>query len=110
MPGFIWTSANIAAATKHGVSTDEAEHVVRHESPPWPEKITTADDVYLVWGRTSAGGYVEVIYRMLTDDSNIEFEEVESVDLDEGGDTVLIFHARPLTDSEKKRYRRGSRR
>jgi hypothetical protein len=67
-------------------------------------------DVWRVWGRTEAGEYVEVMYRVLTDETNIDYGEVESIDVMADGDTFLVFHARFLTAAEKRRYRQRIKR
>jgi hypothetical protein len=91
--GFIWTTANIAAATKHGVAIADAEYVVRHQAAPWPEAVGEPD-----------------VYRVLTDETNIDYDEVRSIDVTDESDVFLVFHARPLTAAEKRRYRQRTKR
>jgi uncharacterized DUF497 family protein len=103
-----WNAWNIEHIAKHGVSLDEAESVVAHARPPYPEQV--GDGKYAVWGATEDGRYLQVIYT---------FWSVEQVDLadvpphrrDElaGLDEVhYVIHARDLTNHEKRRYRRRS--
>ena len=57
--------------------------------PPYP--LASADEKFLVWGRTAEGKFLQVVFVMDEEDS------------------VFIIHARPLTDREKKGYRRRVR-
>jgi len=57
--------------------------------PPYPKKID--DDKWLVWGRGRGGRFLQVIFVLDPDD------------------TVFVIHARPLTDNEKRRYRKRTR-
>ena len=100
-PFFVWTRANRDSATKHGVSTEDAEHAVLTAAE---QKI--GNGVYRVRGRTETGRYVEVIYRYMDEDSNMDWTEVDLLEVGEGNG-ILIFHARPLTDREKRQLRRG---
>ena len=86
---FRWNDWNLGHATRHAVSPTEAENVVSNARPPYPQKI--GDDNWLVIGQGSGGRYVQVVY-LLDDDG-----------------TAYIIHARPLTDREKRRYRRRKR-
>jgi uncharacterized DUF497 family protein len=83
---FRWIEWNIDHAAKHGVTRGEIEDVVRRARPPFPRAI--GDDKLLVIGRGTGGRWVQETF--LTDDD---------------GD-VFVIHARPLSDSEKRRYRR----
>jgi uncharacterized DUF497 family protein len=83
---FRWIDWNRDHIAEHGVSCDEAEMVVRGVMAPFPQQI--GDDKFLVMGRGHRDRFLQVIYVL---------------DLD---DTVFVIHARPLTDREKKRYRR----
>ena len=49
------------------------------------------DDRYLVWGPTDDGRLLQVVF--VIDDE----------------DTIFVIHARPLTEKEKRRYRRSKR-
>jgi uncharacterized DUF497 family protein len=71
------------------VEPAEAEEVVRGARPPYP--LASADEKFLVWGPTAEGRFLQVVFVMDEEDS------------------VFIIHARPLTDKEKKLYRRKVR-
>ena len=86
---FRWIDWNREHIAKHGVDPAEAEMVVRQARAPFPQQI--GDDKLLVMGRGSGGQFLEVIYVLDPDD------------------TVFIIHARPLTEREKRRYRRRRR-
>jgi len=87
---FRWIDWNRDHIAKHGVDLAEAEMVVRQARAPFPEQI--GDDKLLVVGRGHGRRYLQVIYLLDPDD------------------TVFIIHARPLTDPEKRRFRRRRRR
>ena len=84
---FRWNEWNLDHVPKHGVTPDEAEYVVRHAKRPYPQR---RGDEWLVWGRGHGGRLLQVIF--------VEEE-----------DGVYIIHSRPLTDREKRRYRRRNR-
>jgi uncharacterized DUF497 family protein len=86
---FRWIPWNAEHAGKHGVSMAEAELVVNGAQPPYPEY--RGDEKWLVIGRGLSGRFVQVIY-MIDDDG-----------------TLFVIHARPLTEREKRRYRRRTR-
>ena len=85
---FVWNSTNIEHIAKHGISPREAEYVVENARPPYPQKI--GDGRRLVVGRLQGGQYVQVIY-------------VRSRSVPQA---VYVIHSRPLTDPEKRRFRR----
>ena len=87
---FRWNDWNIEHVQKHGVTPKEAERVVRAARPPFPERRD--EDKWRVVGRGDGGRLVQVIF-------------VEDAD----GVTAYIIHARPLTDREKRVYRRRIR-
>ena len=86
---FRWNEWNENHVSEHGVEPAEAEEVVRKARPPYP--LASADEKFLVWGSTAEGKFLQVVFVMDEEDS------------------VFIIHARPLTDKEKKRYRRRVR-
>jgi uncharacterized DUF497 family protein len=49
------------------------------------------DGKYLVWGPAASGRLLQVVFVLESDE------------------TVFVIHARPLTDKEKKRYRRRAK-
>jgi uncharacterized DUF497 family protein len=86
---FRWNEWNESHISEHGVEPEEAEEVVRRTRPPYP--LASADEKFLVWGPTAEGKFLQVVFVVDEEDS------------------VFIIHARPLTDKEKKRYRRRAR-
>jgi uncharacterized DUF497 family protein len=83
---FRWFDWNRDHIAQHGVGPDEAETVVRRAQSPYPIKIE--EDKWLVVGRGRGGRFLQVIY---------------VVDADK---TVFIIHARPISEREKRRFRR----
>jgi uncharacterized DUF497 family protein len=83
---FRWNEWNLEHAQRHGVTAAEAEWVVRTAGRPFP--IRARDGRWLVMGPTEGGRPVQVSY------------------LVDGEGPIYIIHARPLEDSEKRRYRR----
>ena len=86
---FRWNDWNLENATKHGVTPEEAEHVVRFAKPPFPKRHR--QDSWLVIGRGASDRVVEVIY------------------LVSPADTAYIIHAMPLgrQRSHRRRKRKG---
>ncbi len=87
---FRWNEWNVEHIAKHGVWPEDAEAVVRSAARPYPRKI--GDDKWLVTGQGQGGRFLRVIF-VLDDDG-----------------AIYVIHARPLTDQEKRRLRRGRRR
>lgn len=83
---FRWNAWNEAHLAKHDVSPTEAEEVVIGARSPFP--LVQADEKYLVWGPAESGRLLQIVFVIDPDDS------------------VFVIHGRPLTDPEKKRYRR----
>lgn len=83
---FRWNEWNVEHVERHGVTPEAAEDVVQAASAPYPRRID--DDKLLVWGRSQQGELLQVIFV-----------------LDEDG-AIYVLHARPLTEREKRRYRR----
>ncbi len=83
---FRWNDWNEEHVWKHGVSLEEAEHVVETARSPFPRMIE--DDKRLVWGRGKGGRLLQVIFLLEEDDA------------------IYVIHARPLTEKEKGRFRR----
>jgi uncharacterized DUF497 family protein len=86
---FRWNEWNIEHIGTHGVSPDEVEEAVRTAVRPFPRKVE--DDKWLVWGRGEGSRFLQVVFVLDPDD------------------TVYVIHARPLTDKEKRRFRRQQR-
>ncbi len=86
---FRWNDWNIEHVAAHGVSPQEAEAVVLGARSPYP--LYREDGKWLVWGRGRGGRFLQVVF-VIDDDG-----------------TVFVIHARPLTENEKRRFRRGKR-
>ena len=80
---FRWNEWNREHATRHGVGIAEIERVVEAGRPR-----QIGDDKLIVIGRGTGGRFIQAFF-VLDDDG-----------------TVYVIHARPLTDAEKRRYRR----
>jgi len=83
---FRWNDWNVDHIAEHGVGPIEAEFVVRQARRPWPEKI--GDGKWRVWGPTSDGRRLQVIF------------------IFSPTDVVFVVHARDLSETEKRRFRR----
>ena len=86
---FRWNEWNLDHVAEHGVSPEEAEWVVKHAGPPYPERRD--EDKWRVAGRGRGGRWLQVVFVFDPDD------------------TVYVIHARPLRDHEKRRARRRFR-
>jgi hypothetical protein len=86
---FRWNAWNLEHATRHGVTPEEAEHVVRFARSPYPRHHRK--DTWLVVGRADGGRVIEVVYL-----------------IDPDG-TVYIIHAMPLS-ARRRSHRRRRRR
>ena len=82
MPEFKWNDWNSEHATKHGVSVEEAEYVVRNAHRPYPFRI--GNDKWQVVGRGVGDRFVQVIY-VIEDDRRL-----------------FIIHAMPLTTRRRR--------
>ncbi len=85
---FRWNAWNVDHIAEHGITPDEAEYVVNRAEPPFPRE---QGDRYLVQGQTEQGWYIQVAYVI------------------DPPPLVFVIHARPLTEREKRRYRRQRR-
>jgi len=83
---FRWVRWNLEHATKHGVSVQECERVVRGGRHRLGE-----GDKYRAVGRGDGGRWLQVVFALTEDDE------------------VFVIHARPLTDAEKHQERRRKR-
>ncbi len=79
---FRWNAYNLAKIAMHGVSQDEAEHVVRFAKPPYPQKhkrnAGSGTNSWIVRGRGNSNRKVQVIF------------------LIDEWDYIYIFHAMPI--------------
>jgi uncharacterized DUF497 family protein len=87
---FRWNAWNMAKLDKHGITMAQAEYVVNRATRPYPRRID--DGKWQVRGQTIEGLFIQVIFVQ---------------ELDE--DRLFIIHARPLTDREKRHWRRSRR-
>ena len=86
---FRWNDWNLEHIAKHGIDPNDAELAIESALAPYP--TARQDDKWLVWGRGRGGRMIQVVF-VLDDDG-----------------TVFVIHARPLTDREKQRNRKGNR-
>jgi uncharacterized DUF497 family protein len=93
---FRWNDWNVEHIAEHGVSPQEAELVIEHARPPYPE--LQEENKWRVVGRGYGGRWLQVVFVFDPEDEDPETE-----------DMVYVIHARPLTDREKRRERRKSR-
>jgi uncharacterized DUF497 family protein len=83
---FRWVEWNLDHATKHGVSVDECEQIVRAG-----RYRKAGGEKYRAVGRGDGGRWLQVVFALTIEDE------------------VFVIHARPLTDIEKRRERRHIR-
>jgi uncharacterized DUF497 family protein len=104
---FAWDERNAAHIGKHGVTSREAEFIVRHAHSPFPE--STRDGKYRVGGQTQEGRYLQVVF-IYPDDEDVEIESLDPLDrlaFADGTESVIdVIHARDLEENEKKQLRR----
>jgi len=86
---FRWNDWNVDHIAEHGVTPEEAEALVRGAIPPYPRQV--GDDKATVRGQLPSGEYLQVAFILDPDD------------------TLYVIHARPLTESEKRQFRRSKR-
>jgi hypothetical protein len=86
---FRWNEWNVDHIGEHGVKPEQAEYVVRRARAPFPQELDRRK--FLVMGQDENGLYLRVVYAV-----------------DEDG-TSFVIHAMPLSDHDKKRYRRRLR-
>lgn len=87
---FRWNNWNSEHVPGHGVDEEEAEMVVRGAQRPFPRH--REDGKWEVQGRGRGGRLVQVVF-VLDDDG-----------------CVYVIHARLLTENEKKKWRRKTKR
>jgi uncharacterized DUF497 family protein len=107
MPLFSWNDWNVGHIASHGVLPEEAEEIVRGVRPPFPRDA--GEEKYLVWGQTSAGRYLQVIY-ILPDDEDVDvdgFEAAELLAFMDGETVIYVVHAMDMTARQKTQYRKN---
>ena len=104
-----WDEWNIDHIARHGVTREEAEHVVRHAGAPWPQQ--KGDDKLVVWGPTEVGRLLQLLFVLKRPDE-VEFESLtidQWADLGEHDRVVYVVHAMDLTPAMKKQFYRRRR-
>jgi uncharacterized DUF497 family protein len=86
---FRWIDANREHVGRHGIRSEEAEYIVRRARRPYPEK--REDEKFYIAGQLTDGTFVQVVF--IIDPPPL----------------VYVIHARPLTEKEKRIYRRRIR-
>jgi uncharacterized protein len=86
---FRWNDANQEHIGKHNITVAEAEYIVRHARPPYPQK--RENQKFYVAGRIPDGTYIQVVFII------------------DPPPMIYVIHARPLNDNEKRIYRRRMR-
>jgi len=86
---FRWNDWNLDHIAEHGMVPEDVEWIVNHAQPPYPER--SRRNTYLVRGQTYDGYYMQVAFLL------------------EDGNSVFVIHARPLSESEKRQFRRRMR-
>jgi hypothetical protein len=100
-----WRIGNREHLAKHSVTEEEAEYVIGHARAPFPRAIE--DQKRIVWGRTQAGRYLQVIFIYLEDDE-VDYESLtfaERLRFTDGEEVMMVIHARDLTPDQKSQYR-----
>lgn len=111
MPIFCWNDWNVGHIAEHAIAPYEAEEVVRRAQLPFPRDA--GDGKFLVWGQTSAGRYLQVIY-VLPPDEQVDVDALSSSELLaflDGESVVYVIHAMDLGERRKGQFRkqRGGR-
>lgn len=83
---FRWIEWNVQHIEEHGVDWQEAELLIERARAPYP--LRRGEDKWMVKGAGNGGRLLQAIYVVDPDG------------------TVFVIHARPLTDREKKRFKR----
>lgn len=86
MHEFRWNEWNANHIWEHGIEPAQAQHLVNHPARGLPRYM--GDGRFLVQGPDADGLYMQAIYI---------FSPPE---------VVYVIHARPLTELEKRRFRR----
>jgi uncharacterized DUF497 family protein len=107
---FIWERWNREHLQKHEVSTQEAQYIVEHRQPPFPQPL--GNGKFIVRGRTRNGRYLQVIYCFKADE-DLDYEEMDVETMIELADSkaphYYVVHARNLTAKEISRFRRSQK-
>lgn len=105
---FAWDDWNRAHVRKHGSTAADAAYVVEHAEPPFPREI--GDDKYLIWGKSPAGRYLQVVFSFKPSEQ-LAFQTLSTLDwatlIDYRGTVAIyVIHAMPMTDDQRRQLRR----
>lgn len=84
-----WNRWNVQHIAEHGIVPEDAEYVMNRARSPYPRY--EGDGRYRAIGRRADGTYMQVVF--VFDPPGV----------------VYVIHARPLTDREKRAFRRRSK-
>ena len=87
MAEFRWIAWNREHIARHGVTPEEVEWVVAHPALGYPRKHR---DGYVVWEQSRSGRWLQVAFARDRASSRVR---------------LFVHHARPLTETEKRRLR-----
>src|SRR4051794_1033678 len=107
---FQWDDKNVLHIADHNVEPNEAQYVVDHARPPYPEE--GRDEKLIVRGQTEQGRYLQVAFVYL-EDEEVDVEQLtlpDRIAFEEGESVAYVVHARDLTTSEKRQLRRRIKR
>jgi uncharacterized DUF497 family protein len=105
---FSYDDWNRQHVSKHGVQRADAEYVVEHATPPYPQRIEGGK--LIVYGPDRAGRILEVVFAFRSAE-DVDFDSLDLLQLEElsqkaNAITTYIIHAMPVGGRGKKRYRR----
>ena len=108
---FAWDETNRDHIARHGVTPLEAQFVVENAATPFPQEL--GDGKRRVWGPTTAGRLLQVIY-VLKKQDGVAFESVDPLDWSElknipNAKITRIIHAMDLTTDMKRQLHRRRR-
>ncbi len=86
---FRWNDWNIDHIAEHNVTVDEAEYLMEHPAPGYPEYI--GNGRYRVRGQSPQGRYLQAVF------------------IFSPAAVVYVIHARDLTERKKHKLRRRQR-
>lgn len=107
---FYWDAWNRDHVIAHGIAREDAAHVVRTATAPFPEPVGSGK--HCVWGATPGGRLIQVIFAFRSpEEMDYDVMSYDDIVRLEGraGPYVYIIHARPLTSSEKSQLRKRRR-
>jgi uncharacterized DUF497 family protein len=103
---FAWNDWNIRHIAEHGVTQNEAEHVVLRARQPYPVALDSVK--WLVVGKTASGRVLHVIF-VMKGIAEVEPSSVRVFDLADASDVVeviFVIHAMPASIKMKRHDRR----